>query len=268
MPRYKLTLEYDGSSLYGWQRQALGIPTIQHMLEEAIAQFAHADIDVFASGRTDAGVHATGQVAHFDMPHIREAFHVRRGINFYLGESPVMVVNAEQVSDDFHARFSATKRHYIYKIVNRPSALTLDRYRAWHIRKPLDMAAMRQAASHLIGRHDFTSFRDTQCQAASAIRHLDAITITQTQDLITFTVSAKSFLHHQVRNMVGSLVYVGLGKWQPDDMKEVLIARDRTKAGICAPAFGLYFSQVEYGAIDYSRGIIAPENNAARTLHK
>lgn len=246
MPRYKLTLEYDGTGVFGWQRQTLGLPTIQHTLEEALAQFAHADIEIFASGRTDAGVHATGQVVHFDMEHDRTPLNIRRGINFYLSDRHVIVLAAMQVSDDFHARFSARKRHYTYKIINRPSELVLDKWRAWHIRKPLDIEAMRKAAQHLIGKHDFSSFRDTHCQAASAIRNVDDIVIHKADDFVEFHVSAKSFLHHQVRNMVGSLVYVGMGKWYPDDVKRALEARDRTQAGICAPAHGLYFTKVEY----------------------
>lgn len=245
MPRYKLTIEYDGTDFAGWQRQD-DQPSIQQVLEEAVAQYAQAECPLTAAGRTDAGVHATGQVAHVDLPEARSDFSVRQGINFYMRGVPVAVVSAECVDDDFHARFSAKRRHYIYRIINRPAPLALDATRAWHIVKPLDVAAMRDASRYLIGQHDFTSFRASECQSKSPIKTLDAIDFMAEHEDVTLHVMARSFLHHQVRNMVGTLAEVGTGKWKPERVKAALEMKDRRAGGPTAPAHGLYFTKVEY----------------------
>jgi len=245
MPRYKLTVEYDGTPFAGWQRQP-DQPSVQQSLEEAIGQYAQCVAETVAAGRTDAGVHAFGQVVHVDIPQERTAFSVRQGINFYLVDQALVVREAEQVSDAFHARFGAKKRYYTYRIVNRPSPPVLDAMRSWHLHGEVDIETMREAAQHLIGHHDFTSFRASECQSASPVKSLDTITITQEGEHIAVDLSARSFLHHQVRNIVGTLALVGAGKWQPARVKEALEARDRRAAGPTAPAHGLYFMRVEY----------------------
>ncbi len=248
MPRYKLTIEYDGTPYCGWQKQD-GQRTVQGALEAAAAQFAQAPVELFCAGRTDAGVHARGQVAHTDLPVARPTFNVREGLNMFLQDEPISVLAAEEVGPEFHARFDAKKRHYLYRIINRPARLALDATRAWHIHRPLDLDAMREAATHLVGHHDFTSFRSTQCQSQSPVKTLDEIRIVQRQknpEQIMIYVSGRSFLHHQVRNMVGTLSLVATGKWTPEQVAEARDAKNRSASGPTSPAHGLYLMKVAY----------------------
>lgn len=245
MPRYKLTIEYDGTPFCGWQRQE-GLPSVQAVLEAACSSYVARPTEIFCAGRTDAGVHARGQVVHVDFPQPRTPHSILRGLNTLMLPHPVVVVAAEAVADDFNARTSAVRRHYEYRINNRPARLALEEWRAWHIRKPLDVEAMRAAAQYLLGRHDFTSFRDSHCQAKHAIRTLESMNIAREGEYITVHCASKSFLHHQVRNMVGTLALVGQGKWHPEAVKVALEARDRRAAGPTAPAHALYFMRVEY----------------------
>lgn len=248
MSRYKLTIEYDGAPFRGWQKQE-GQPTVQGALEEAFEQFAQSPVEVICAGRTDAGVHARGQVAHVDLPVARELVNIRKGVNTYLLPKPIVIVNVEQAAEDFHARFDATARHYLYRILNRSSWPTVDAAHVWHVPKPMDLEAMRTAAQYLIGHHDFTTFRDRECQANSPMRTLDTLEITRLAhrpEQVMIKVAARSFLHHQVRNMVGALMLVGIGKWEPERMAEALAARDRVAAGPTAPAHALYFMKVDY----------------------
>jgi tRNA pseudouridine38-40 synthase len=247
MPRYKLTLEYDGRGLVGWQRQASGT-SVQSIVEEAFARFAGADIFVQGAGRTDAGVHATGQVAHADLPRPHQPHKIRGALNFYVRPWPVSVIAVERVRDDFHARFSATGRRYLYRILNRRAPPALDAGLVWHVAVPLDAEAMAVAAGRLIGHHDFTSFRASECQARSAVKTLERLEVTRVGDEIRIVATARSFLHHQVRNMVGTLKLVGLGKWSADDVSAALAARNRAAAGPTAVPDGLYLSEVVYGS--------------------
>ena len=243
MTRYKITLEYDGTDLIGWQQNHQG-PSVQSLLLDAIEKFCGARPDIVAAGRTDAGVHAVAMAAHFDLDVARPADTVMRAINFYLTGTPVVVLDCEIVSDDFNARFSCAARHYKYIVLNRSSAPTLDKNRVWWVPRKLNVAAMRRAAKKLVGHHDFTSFRATQCQAKSPVKTLDECKITQRGDLIVFEFSARSFLHHMVRNMVGTLVEIGLGK--PYDIDEIFNAHNRSAAGPTASAAGLYFIRADY----------------------
>lgn len=253
--RWKITIEYDGRPFSGWQRQEEGVPSVQQAIEDALRGFCQQDITIFVAGRTDAGVHGKGQVAHFDLDYgDREltAFNLAKALNAHLRGVPVSILKAEAVADDFHARFSAINKLYIYRVICRSAPLTFDRGRAWQIWKNLDVEAMRAGAVHLLGHHDFTTFRDSDCQAKSPMKTLDRLDI-QTHDYddmgteeISFHVEGRSFLHHQVRNMVGTLALVGEGKWQPDDIKTALLACDRTKGGPTAPADGLYLVRVDY----------------------
>ena len=245
MPRYKLTIEYDGTPFVGWQAQDNG-PSVQGMLTDAIAAFAGERAAVQGAGRTDAGVHALGQVAHVDLAKDWDINNVRDAINFHLRPQPIAVLAAEQVAADFDARFSALKRHYLYRIVNRRADLTLDLNRAWRVPRPLDSAAMHAAAQRLVGRHDFTTFRAAECQAKSAVKTLDRLDVSRDGDEVRVAAAARSFLQHQVRSMVGSLVHVGEGKWSADDLTAALAARDRTACGQVAPPHGLYLVRVEY----------------------
>lgn len=245
MPRYKLTLEYDGTGTTGWQRQENG-PSIQQYLEEAIECLSGQKAIVYAAGRTDAGVHALGQVAHVDLPKDYPALVVKRAVNFYLKPAPVAIIASEKVGEDFHARFSAKKRSYTYRILNRPAPPILQLHRVWHVREQLDVSAMQESANFLIGHHDFTSFRAVACQAKSPLKTLDSIIIAQEGQEIHFHVSAQSFLHHMVRNLVGTLKMVGSGKWQPEEVKIALEAKNRTAGGPTAPAHGLYLTKVGY----------------------
>ena len=245
MPRYKLTLEYDGTALVGWQRQDNG-PSVQGALEEAVLRFAGEAVTAIGAGRTDAGVHAESQVAHLDLQRNWPADTVMNAVNFHLRPAAIAVRAVEVAAADFHARFSATARHYRYRIVNRPGPLALARDRAWHVAPPLDSEAMQVAARLLVGRHDFSSFRAAQCQARSPVKTLDRLDVRRDGEEIAVFASARSFLHHQVRNMVGSLKLVGEGKWSADDLAAALAARDRSAAGPTAPAAGLYFTRVDY----------------------
>jgi tRNA pseudouridine38-40 synthase len=245
MPRFKLTIEYDGTKYVGWQRQDNG-PSVQAALEAALKGYCQSDIIVYVAGRTDAGVHALGQVCHADIPRDDKPEIVVNALNAHLRPHPIAVVAAQRVPDDFHARFSAIARAYEYRIISRRAPLTLQRDRAWWISHELDDAAMHDAAQVLVGRHDFTSFRAIECQADSPIRTLDELSVTRQADMIFVRARARSFLHHQVRNLVGTLKWVGDGKWTRDDVKAALEARDRGKAGQTAPACGLYLIDVRY----------------------
>lgn len=245
MTRYKIIVEYDGGDFVGWQRQANG-PSVQAALEEAIHGFCGETVLVEGAGRTDAGVHALAQAAHFDLAKDTTADTVMKALNFHLKPAPVAVLTAEAVSENFHARFSAICRAYLYRIVNRRAPLALERGRAWFVPQPLDAAAMHAAAQLLVGHHDFTSFRASECQARSPVKTLDVLSVARDGDLIEVRAEARSFLHHQVRNFVGSLKLVGEGKWSADDLKAALEARDRAAAGPTAPAAGLYLTEVGY----------------------
>jgi tRNA pseudouridine38-40 synthase len=245
MPRYKLTIEYDGTPFVGWQVQRDGL-SVQGVVSKAIAAFAGEQATVHGAGRTDAGVHALGQVAHIDLRRPWRADRVRDAMNAQLRPHPVAVIAAEQVADDFDARFSATRRHYLYRVVNRRADLTLDRNRAWRVPRPIDSEAMHAAAQGLIGRHDFTTFRAADCQARSPVKTLDRLDVARRDDEVLIRASARSFLHHQVRSMVGSLIWVGEGRWSPRDLAAALAARSRSACGPVAPPDGLYLAAVEY----------------------
>ena len=245
MPRYKLTLEYDGTPFVGWQRQENG-PSVAGALAEAIGRFAGERPDVTGAGRTDAGVHALGQVVHVDLAKDWDGDIVRDALNAHLRPQPIAVIAAERASDDFHARFSATARHYRYRIVSRRADLALDRERAWRIAKRLDADAMHAAAQTLVGHHDFTTFRSAECQAKSPLKTLDRLDVAREGEEIRIEASARSFLHHQVRSMVGSLALVGEGRWSADDLSKALAAKDRAACGPVAPAHGLYLVRVDY----------------------
>lgn len=266
MPRYKLTIEYFGAPYSGWQKQP-DLPSVQGALEDAVKKFCGVETEVAGAGRTDAGVHATKQVAHIDLAKDHDPFTVMQGINYYLFNSPhpnplpqageegkagsdegnrIAVIDAEKVSDEFHARFSALKRHYLYRIINRRSRLGIEAGRAWHIIEPLDVDAMQKAANLLLGNHDFTSFRDSECQAKSPVKTLEQLDIKRYGEEIRVTTSARSFLHHQVRIMVGTLALVGKGRWQIQDVQKALDAKTRSAAGPTAPPDGLYLVGIDY----------------------
>src|ERR1043165_630764 len=245
MPRFKLTIEYDGTPFAGWQWQE-GAPTVQRALTEAIAALCYHAVKVAGAGRTDAGVHALGQVAHVDLAKEWRADKLRDAINAHLRPHPVAVLSAEKVADDFDARFSARKRHYLYRIVNRRADLALERARAWRVPRRLDVEAMNTAAQRLVGKHDFTTFRSTECQAKSPVKTLDALDVSRDGDEVRIKTSARSFLHNQVRSMVGSLVLVGDGKWSAAQLARALAARDRAACGPVAPPEGLYLVSVDY----------------------
>lgn len=245
--RYKITIEHDGTNLLGWQKQNEGV-SVQYYLEEALKGFSHQNIDVFGAGRTDAGVHALGQVAHFDLETSMDLFHIREAFNARLRilEAPVSVIEVENVPSDFHARFSAVGRGYIYRILNRRAPTVLLSNRVWTVGYPLDVEKMREGAKYLLGHHDFSSFRGAGCQALSPVKTLDRLDIVTHGDEIDFIVEARSFLYHQVRNMVGTLKSVGDGKFTPEDVKIILEKKNRADAGPTAPACGLYLSKVMY----------------------
>jgi tRNA pseudouridine38-40 synthase len=243
--RWKLTLEYDGGPFVGWQRQANGL-SVQEVLEQAVEGFSGEDSTVEGAGRTDAGVHAFGQVAHFELAKDTTADTVRLALNDHLKAWPVVVLAAEAVAPDFHARFSASGRRYLYRILNRPSPPTLDKGRVWWLPVALDAAAMHEAAQRLVGHHDFSSFRAAECQATSPVKTLDRLEVRRLGEEIEIAAAARSFLHHQVRNMVGSLSLVGRGKWNADDLARALAAHDRRAAGPTAPPQGLYLVEVRY----------------------
>jgi tRNA pseudouridine38-40 synthase len=243
--RWKLTIEYDGAPFSGWQRQA-DKPSVQEALEAAIHAFTGETVLVYGAGRTDAGVHAWGQVAHVDIAKPLDPHRVREAMNALVRPNPVCVLEAQPVAPDFHARFSATARRYLYRIENRRSPPVWNRGKVWHVSLPLDVGAMRDAASAYIGRHDFSTFRSVQCQAKSPVKTLDVFDVTIQGDLILIDVGARSFLHHQVRSMVGSLKLVGEGKWTKHDLENARDARDRAACGPVAPPDGLILTQVSY----------------------
>ncbi|MCC6920331.1 MAG: tRNA pseudouridine(38-40) synthase TruA [Alphaproteobacteria bacterium] len=245
MTRWKLTIEYDGRRFAGWQRQAEQ-PSVQAALEDAILAFCGERVTVHGAGRTDAGVHARGQVAHIDLARDWTAKTVRDAVNAQLRPAPVSVLNAEIVPANFEARFSAVRRTYRYEIVNRRSPLTIDAGLAWHVHVPLDAAAMDAGARFLLGKHDFTTFRAAQCQAKSPVRTLDEIGVTRDGERVVINVAARSFLHSQVRAFAGSLKLVGEGRWPPEEVGAALAARDRARCGPVAPPDGLYLMRVDY----------------------
>ena len=245
MRRILITIEYDGGPFHGWQRQLNGL-TVQQVLEEAAHQLTGQETLVQAAGRTDAGVHASGQAAHLDVPEKFDAERVMAALNALVGQQPISVIGARVVPADFHARFSATGRRYLYRILPRCQPPALDLGRVWHHKMALDTDAMQRAADMLIGRHDFTSFRATHCQADSPVRTLDTLDVKSAGAEIHIHAAARSFLHHQVRNMVGTLALVGAGKWQPEHVAKALAACDRSAAGPTAPPEGLYLTKVNY----------------------
>jgi tRNA pseudouridine38-40 synthase len=246
MPRYRILIEYDGTPFNGWQRQAHGA-SVQGALEEALYRFCGEEARVRGAGRTDSGVHALGQVAHFDLQRSWEPFKVREALNFHLKPAPIVALDCALAADDFDARYSATARHYRYRISSRRAPPALDRDRVWWLPIPLDAGAMGRAAQALLGRHDFTTFRAAQCQANSPLRTLDRLDVSRQGEEIVIAASARSFLHNQVRSMVGSLKLVGEGKWREHDLAAALAAKDRAACGPVAPASGLYLVRVDYG---------------------
>lgn len=245
MPRYHLTLEYDGGPFVGWQRQDNG-PSVQEALEDAALKFTQKKAATVAAGRTDAGVHARAMSVHIDLHQEHDPHVIRNALNQHLKPAPIAVMTVALAPTDFHARFSATARHYEYLMVNRRAPLALDRGRAWRISNPMDADAMHHAAQFLVGRHDFTTFRAAQCQAASPVKTLSSVGVRREGDVIRLTIGAPSFLHHQVRSIAGSLAQVGIGRWPTTQIKIALDARDRAACGQVAPAHGLYFLRADY----------------------
>jgi tRNA pseudouridine38-40 synthase len=245
MPRYRLLIEYDGAPFSGWQVQD-NAPSVQGALEDAVKAICGERVRVHGAGRTDAGVHALGQVAHVDIIRPFVPGRLRDGLNAHLRPHPIGVLSAEIVADDFESRFSAIKRHYIYRIINRRANLAIDIGHVWRVPRPLDTDAMHKAAKRLLGKHDFTTFRDTECQAKSPDRTLDQLDVVRDGDNVNILTSARAFLHSQVRSMVGSLVWVGHGRWNADDLAGALAARDRAACGPVAPPEGLYLVKVDY----------------------
>ncbi len=252
MTRYKITIEYDGTNLIGWQENRQG-PSVQSILRDAIKKFCGERPDVVAAGRTDAGVHAIAMAAHFDLSKAQKSETVMRAINFYLVNTPVSVLACEEVSDNFNARFSCLRRNYRYVVLNRGAHPVLEKNRVWWVPRKLNISAMKRAAQKLVGHHDFTSFRASECQAKSPIKTLDACVIKRSGDYVIFEFTARSFLHHQVRNMVGTLVEIGLGK--PYDIDEIFAEKNRSAAGPTAPACGLFFVSADYATDDYGEHI-------------
>lgn len=246
MFRYQLTIEYQGTNFVGWQKQIDNPSSIQQTIEQAIFKLTGENVDLIASGRTDAGVHALAQIAHFDLKAEKSAFKMLAGLNHYLFNTDIAIINCQESTHDFHSRFNAKLRHYQYQILNRRAHLTLHKNRVWHIPYLLDLQSMQEASSYLIGQHDFTSFRDAECQASSPVKTIDNIGIAKEDDLIKINISAKSFLHHMVRNIVGTLVLVGGKKISALDVKKILAARNRRESGPNAPACGLYLTQINY----------------------
>jgi len=245
MPRYKLIVEYDGRPFAGWQIQADQL-TVQGLLTAAVEALSGDKTLVQGAGRTDAGVHARAQVAHADLTKEWDTDTIRDGLNAHLRPHPIAILAAERAADDFNARTSAIRRHYLYRIINRRADLTLEAGRAWRVPRPLDAAAMHKAAQRLIGKHDFTTFRSTECQAKSPVKTMDILKVERSDEDVYVIAVARSFLHNQVRSMVGSLVPVGEGKWSPDDLAKALEACDRAACGPVAPPDGLYLTKVEY----------------------
>ena len=249
MPRYKIIVEYDGAPFAGWQYQE-NSPSVQRAIMTAIEAFSGEKVMVQGAGRTDAGVHALGQVAHFDLAGERDTDTIRDALNAHLRPHPIAILSAEKVAPEFDARRSAIRRHYLYRIVNRRADLAIERGRAWRLPRRLDHEAMHEAAQRLTGRHDFTTFRSTECQAKSPEKTLDKLDVSRAGDEVQVTAVARSFLHNQVRSMVGSLVPVGDGKWTADDLSRALEARDRSACGPVAPPDGLYLVRVDYQGVN------------------
>ena len=245
MTRWRLTIEYDGRPFMGWQRQDHG-PSVQQTLEEALARMTGESGQFIAAGRTDAGVHALAMSAHVDVERDLTAHRLREGLNALVRPAPISVLDVEPVADDWHARFSCSGRRYLYRILSRRAPPALDRGKVWHIPIPLDVAAMQAGAAHLTGRHDFTTFRSAHCQSDSPVKTLDRLDVERSGDEVLIRAAARSFLHHQVRSMVGCLALVGRGQWQPDDIGKALAARDRAALGFNAPPDGLYFVEAIY----------------------
>jgi tRNA pseudouridine38-40 synthase len=245
MPRYRLTIEYDGGPSRGFQAQA-ELPSVQGAIEAAVLGFSGESVRIHAAGRTDTGVHATGQVIHVDLTRDWKPDVVMNALNAHLVPQPVAVLDAQVVADDWHARFSAKARRYQYRILNRPAPPALDRGKVWHVKKPLDAEAMHYAAQALIGHHDFTTFRDMQCQAKSPLKTLDTATVRREGEMVLLEFASRSFLHRQVRSMAGSIVEVGVSRWTATDLAAALEAKDRRACGPVAPADGLYFTGVSY----------------------
>lgn len=251
MPRYAFLIEYDGGPFSGWQAQAGGLPSVQGAIEAALARLDPTPGRLFAAGRTDAGVHATGQVAHVDLARAWDAFRLKEALNWHLRPAPIALLACAEVGEDFHARFSAQGRAYLFRLVTRRAPLTHDRGRAWAVGHELDLAAMRAGAAHLIGLHDFTTFRAAGCQAKSPVKTLDQLDIDETPypggQEFRFHLRARSFLHHQVRSIVGTLERVGAGAWAPKDVADALAAKSRAACGPVCPPDGLYLTHVDYG---------------------
>ena len=243
--RWKIIIEYDGRAFVGWQRQENGF-SVQECLEKAISKLVGESVATTAAGRTDAGVHARGQCVHFDLARTFPALTIREALNAHLRPHPVSVLAATEAPPEFNARLSALRRTYLYRIVNRPAPLTFEKGLAWQVPFPLDAEAMHEAAQLLIGKHDFSSFRATACQALSPVKTLDRLDVVRQGEDIFIHAEARSFLHHQVRNMAGTLKLVGAGRWKPQDVAEALAAKDRRKGGPTAPPDGLFFMRVDY----------------------
>ena len=245
MTRWRLTIEYDGNPFMGWQRQEHG-PSVQQTLEEALLQMTGEKAVFTAAGRTDAGVHALAMSTHVEIERKLTSHRLREGLNALVRPHPISVLSVEHVDDDWHARFSCVGRRYLYRILNRRAPPALDSGKVWHVAVPLDLDPMREGAAFLIGRHDFTTFRSAQCQSDSPVKSLDSLEVGRVGDEIHVTAAARSFLHHQVRSMVGCLALVGRGQWQPSEMQRALDARDRSALGFNAPPHGLYFVEAIY----------------------
>lgn len=245
MTRFRLTIEYDGAPYMGWQRQPHG-PSVQQAIEEACEAITGEDVLVYGAGRTDSGVHALAMAAHVDIEKDIDAFRLGEGINAKLRGEPIAILDCEEVADDWHARFDCIGRHYLYRIVNRRAPLALEQGRAWRIPQPLDEAAMHEAAQSLVGKHDFTTFRSAHCQSESPVKTLSSLVVQRDGDGVSVTATARSFLHHQVRSMVGCLALVGMGRWSADELKDALEAADRNRLGLNAPPDGLHFVRADY----------------------
>ena len=248
LKRWKITIEYDGTDFSGWQRQEHA-PSIQEAIETAITKFCQQDIIIHAAGRTDAGVHAAGQVAHFDLDYGERSlsgFELLKAINAHLMPHPISIVKAEEVDTEFHSRYSATNKMYRYLILNRAAPPTFQKNQVWHFKRPLNADKMHEAAQCLIGHHDFTTFRDSQCQAKSPMKTLDRLDIHRDGDMVVMEAEARSFLHHQIRNFAGTLSLIGEEKWTKEDLMNALNSKDRTKGGMTAPASGLYLFRVDF----------------------